>query len=119
MDGAAKAALEAEVLEKQKEAREELSEAGAAAHDLSAKLKAEGREEDAAVVEAIAAKADAAAAGELGSAELGAVIADGKREAAKLRAEGREEEALALEQTVAKLESAKELKQESEAASQE
>ena len=71
---AAKHKLEAEVLEKEKEASEDLKEAAAEGHALADELRAEGLEEDAAEVERITKVVEDVQAGKVKGEELDKAI---------------------------------------------
>merc|ERR1711865_501820 len=106
LDGAAEKKLGVEALEAEKAAKDGLKDVAAGAHALADRLREDGHDELADMVEKIAKEVDHALEGELDVEEVERVIGDAKAAADKLRAAGLTEEAAAMDEMVAKLEEA-------------
>jgi len=116
---AAKAKLEAEVLEKQMEAAEDLKAAASEAQALADELRTMGLEEDAIEVERIGGVCLDIAAGKLSGNDLDNAVADCKIEIEKLRKGGHEKQAKKLEHIMEKMQAARAAALEAEAAQEE
>ena len=114
LDGAAQAKLEVEGKEKEQQAKQQGKEAAAAGQAVADKLRADGCEELAEMVEQVVKEVEHALSGDVDVAEVEQAIADAKAAAAKLREEGKEEEAEQMEAMVVKLEAALKLELEAE-----
>ena len=115
LDAAAHTKLEVEMMQKEKEAKEGLKEAAAEGHAVADKLRAEGKEELADMVDHVVEEVEHALGRDpLDVEEVEHAIEDAKAAAERLRAEGKAEEAEKLDGMVQKLEEALDAQHEAE-----